>query len=440
MSSDDKKDLSIVVPVYNAVDFLPRCLDSILAQTIDHTHMETILVDDGSTDGSGALCDEYAKRYPGFFRVVHQANTGGPAAPRNRGIEEAQGRYLFFCDNDDYFGEEAAERMLEHARAWNSDVLLVRLGVTNRVAEVWNLFKGESVPQADLYASGAVDTLGPWKLYRRALLIDHDIRFPEDCSLDDSVFTLNAYLHADTISIAKDYDYYYWTIRDDRGNLSSGGGSDSSTWRNVEARLEGARRMLSLVDSHADRDKALPLHLKIIGHPSFNTMKLIAKGGLEGEYKAARALFAPYLTDALLECMAFEKRVVYTCLRKGSDYECFCAAARSAREGVRRFHYLEGYFTCQKAFDEGEPCGACQQCVECEIERIWAIDASQPENMSEKDAIEISWLEKEEARERMSSHLAGRMALRLSRMPAFQSVLKPVKRRVFGAHDARPKN
>ena len=89
--------VSIVVPVYGAETFLPRCLDSVLAQTF--TDWECILVEDGSPDQSGAICDSYAQKDP-RFRVVHQPNQGGSAA-RNNGVKLAQGTYLVFLDNDD---------------------------------------------------------------------------------------------------------------------------------------------------------------------------------------------------------------------------------------------------------------------------------------------------------------------------------------------------
>lgn len=89
---------SAVIPVYNAQRYLPACLDSVLAQDTPSEY-EAVLVDDGSTDRSGAICDEYAAR-DGRVRVIHQEN-GGPGAARNRGLREAKGRYVLFLDADD---------------------------------------------------------------------------------------------------------------------------------------------------------------------------------------------------------------------------------------------------------------------------------------------------------------------------------------------------
>lgn len=92
--------VSVIVPVYNTGKYLARCLDSLAAQTFEPGELEIIVVDDGSTDDSGSIADDYAERYPNI-RVIHQDNAGSSAA-RNAGIKEARGRYLGFVDSDDY--------------------------------------------------------------------------------------------------------------------------------------------------------------------------------------------------------------------------------------------------------------------------------------------------------------------------------------------------
>jgi glycosyltransferase involved in cell wall biosynthesis len=99
--------ISIIIPVFNAEQYLRRCLDSVKAQT--YTVFEAILVDDGSTDSSGRICDEYA-RVDRRFRVVHQPNQGVSAA-RNRGLDLAIGDYIYFADADDELRPEALEHL-----------------------------------------------------------------------------------------------------------------------------------------------------------------------------------------------------------------------------------------------------------------------------------------------------------------------------------------
>ena len=90
--------ISIIVPVYNVEEYLPACLDSIINQT--YTEIEIILVDDGSTDSSGEICDRYAK-IDERVKVIHKSN-GGLSDSRNVGIQVAKGEYIGFVDSDDY--------------------------------------------------------------------------------------------------------------------------------------------------------------------------------------------------------------------------------------------------------------------------------------------------------------------------------------------------
>ena len=108
-------DATVVVAVYNTMPYLTECLRSLSRQTIGLDRLQVITVDDGSTDGGGAELDRWAERYPGAFTVLHQANSGGPAAPSNRALEIATGRYLFFLGADDHLGEEALERLVRAA-------------------------------------------------------------------------------------------------------------------------------------------------------------------------------------------------------------------------------------------------------------------------------------------------------------------------------------
>ena len=96
-------EFSVIVPVYNVEQYLIRCLESLRRQTFEG--YEAILVDDGSTDRSGAICDRYADM-DSRFRVIHRQN-GGLAAARNTGLDKAQGAYIMFLDSDDDLEKEA---------------------------------------------------------------------------------------------------------------------------------------------------------------------------------------------------------------------------------------------------------------------------------------------------------------------------------------------
>lgn len=117
-----KELVTIIVPVYNAGVYLSPCLESLIAQS--HRALEIILVDDGSTDGSGAVCDEFA-RLDGRVKVVHQENSGVSAA-RNKGLENASGAYLTFVDADDALLPHAVETALRYL--WETDADVVTYG------------------------------------------------------------------------------------------------------------------------------------------------------------------------------------------------------------------------------------------------------------------------------------------------------------------------
>jgi len=117
----DEKLISIIVPVYNIEEYLPRCIESILKQT--YTNLELILVDDGSTDKSGEICDRYA-RIDDRVRVHHKKN-GGSSSARNAGILLAKGQYVGFVDSDDYIEKDMYKRMVEAAKESGCNIIQV---------------------------------------------------------------------------------------------------------------------------------------------------------------------------------------------------------------------------------------------------------------------------------------------------------------------------
>ena len=116
---EQEKTLSVIVPVYRVEDYLRRCVDSILAQ--DVPGMEVILVDDGSPDGSGSICDAYARQDP-RVQVIHKEN-GGLSSARNAGLDRATGEFVSFVDSDDYLEPGAYSAMLALAKAQEAQLV-----------------------------------------------------------------------------------------------------------------------------------------------------------------------------------------------------------------------------------------------------------------------------------------------------------------------------
>jgi poly(ribitol-phosphate) beta-N-acetylglucosaminyltransferase len=215
-----QRDVTVVIPVFNTRPYLTRCLHSLAGQTIGTDRMQVIAVDDGSTDGSGALLDRFARRQADWLTVIHQPNSGGPAGPCNQALDRATGRYVLFLGADDYLGREALGRMVDLADRYASDVLVFRMvGVNNRFTSQ-DLYT-ETVPEISLYDSALPYSLANTKLFRRELIERYQLRYPEDMPMgSDQPFTIEACVRARRISVAADYDYYYIVRRLDAGNIT----------------------------------------------------------------------------------------------------------------------------------------------------------------------------------------------------------------------------
>lgn len=124
--------ISVIIPVYNVKNYIKDCLDSVVAQRFPNK--EVILVDDGSTDGSGEICDEYSAKYANF-RVIHKANSG-PSPSRNVGIDEAHGQWLIFLDSDDVWSDpDCLQKLYSYATKLNLDVVRFEAQTVNERLE-----------------------------------------------------------------------------------------------------------------------------------------------------------------------------------------------------------------------------------------------------------------------------------------------------------------
>ncbi|MFJ5259711.1 glycosyltransferase family 2 protein [Streptomyces sp. NPDC088387] len=231
-------DVSVIIGAYEAMPYLVECLKSVEAQTIGPGRMEVIAVDDGSTDGTGEYLEEFAARVAIPVTVIRQQNSGGPSGPRNVGLGRATGRFVFFLDADDRLGPEALERMVAAADRNGTDVVLGRVEGVNRSApkSMW----GKSLDRTDVYSSNIKFTLSAQKLFRRELLSRHGMRFDESLwTGEDALFTMEAYLRADGVSVVADYTCYYLVGRTDGKHVTKSGG--------YELRFDSARALMGLI-------------------------------------------------------------------------------------------------------------------------------------------------------------------------------------------------
>lgn len=206
------KDLiSIIIPVYNAERYLKKCIESILTQTYEK--IEVILIDDGSKDNSGKICDEYATK-DGRIRVIHKKNAGVSAA-RNTGIENAQGEFIAFVDSDDWLEKNSLEILHKEITEQNADIVAgTFVKIREKGAVKHNLKSGiykdgriaESIIDLMEFLWGTV-----WaKLFRRDIIANEKILFNPEIPMGEDTLFLMKYMQFCKKIILKDelvYNY-----------------------------------------------------------------------------------------------------------------------------------------------------------------------------------------------------------------------------------------
>ena len=208
----DSSDIcvSVIVPVYKVEDYLYRCLDSLAAQ--DLNNIEFLLIDDGSPDKSGEMCEEYARKDP-RFRVFHKEN-GGLSSARNYGIDRARGEFIMFVDSDDWVRSDFCRTAYSCAIKNNSDLVMFCNKVVRNVYEtsferVTELAEGhKSWMEAIDLLLGGVNVYAWNKLYKRSLF--EGIRYPEGRLFEDQPVTWKLVSKAQNVYFTNEVLYFYF--------------------------------------------------------------------------------------------------------------------------------------------------------------------------------------------------------------------------------------
>lgn len=214
---------SVIVPIYNGEQYIHRCVDSILAQTFED--FELILVDDGSTDSCGQICDEYATKDSRVV-VIHSVNQGVSLA-RNKGLSVARGEYVAFCDGDDFYKDCLLEHTYETAKKTGAEVvsfLLERISDEDQTEKhdiLIETFDLENEKRFDfMYKVVTWQTKG-WQacrsIFKRDIIEANKILFCGTCGnfAEDLGFTLEYLLYASRIVFLNEYLYCYYDVRQD---------------------------------------------------------------------------------------------------------------------------------------------------------------------------------------------------------------------------------
>ena len=244
-SSSSAPKVSVIIPVYNTAKYLRQCLDSVAGQTLED--IEIICIDDGSTDESPNILQEYAQR-DRRFRIFHQQNLFAGVA-RNTGIDHARGDYLVFWDSDDYFDPRALKLMYERAKQDDADICVC--GASRYFEET-----GDVIPNDKYLDSGRLPddpafnrrsnpdyiltftTVMLWnKMYSRAFVGREHLRFPPRRYAEDAPFSVQALLKADRIVVVQEYLVTYRVGRADSlvGTLDKSPTDTIEAWEEIWA-------------------------------------------------------------------------------------------------------------------------------------------------------------------------------------------------------------
>ena len=226
--------ISIIVPVYKVEKYLHRCIDSILSQSF--TDFELILVDDGSPDNCGKICDEYAQK-DSRIRVFHKPN-GGVSSARNLGLNNARGEWIAFVDSDDYIEVDYLEELISYETINNSEII----AISNKLDE-----KNKSITLSRdkfglLFSLYKFDKFcPPWgKLFKKNIIFNHKLRFNIKIRLgEDMMFVLSYLLNTEKITLVSSNKYNYEIGRPD---------SLTKVLNSYDTELAGYHEIVRIVD------------------------------------------------------------------------------------------------------------------------------------------------------------------------------------------------
>ena len=204
--------ISVIIPIYNVQEYLPKCIESVLQQT--YHNLEIILVDDGSPDKCGKICEAYAKK-DNRIRVIHKKNEGVSSA-RNTGLEYASGEYISFIDSDDWITKNAYQVLYQGMKRYDADCAV---GKCIHVIDKKGTLRPQKSPAQAVRCETPEETIkntlltgsAIWnRLYKRKIF--EKLRFPADRINDDEFIALRAYAKCNKI-VFLNQDTYYYRIR-----------------------------------------------------------------------------------------------------------------------------------------------------------------------------------------------------------------------------------
>ncbi|MFW6741732.1 glycosyltransferase family 2 protein [Leuconostoc sp. DB-1] len=280
MNQDEFK-VSVVIAHYNAGNYIRKALDSLVRQTMNQDDFEVIIVDDKSTKPLDII-QEYASQLKHLRIIIEDQNHGYPSIPRNHGIAKARGTFIMLMDQDDNLADDTLLTFVEFAGD-DSDVIIGKYAEGKMYNGTQVPFKNDTnIKDASIITDHILSTLAPHKMYRRAMLNQYDVRFPDSSYIpveEDQVFNMKAYSVSRKISILADKDYYYWNQREDFGNL---GKSSSYTYNEPWKYLNILSEVYNIIEaspnwSLAQQSKLKAMYIGRLFNSSYTTVLEIIK-------------------------------------------------------------------------------------------------------------------------------------------------------------------
>lgn len=357
--------VSIIVPVYNAEKTIERCVSSILDQT--YKDFELLLLDDGSTDDSGRICDEYAKRDT-RVRVCHKASSG-VSDTRNQGIDMAEGEYLQFVDSDDWISPDATKRFVKTAQENGCDLVIADFYrvIGKRLSPKGNI--DEAGPfSREKYAAFMMESPADFyygvlwnKLFRREIVEKYGLRMDPSVSwCEDFMFNLEYIRHAKVFCAIQIPLYYYVKTK---GSLASQGMNFSRTVRMKRDVFDCYNNFYKNIFSEEDYEKIrFQVYRFLIDAAGDGTLSLGAKKLENRLYISMEALGG---TGALAEAYRYNKLLDYYLEPIGIKYDL-------SLQDVRLLLCLEGTASPCSKRDLADRLGETSQGITHRLQKLAA--------------------------------------------------------------------
>ncbi|MBR0173616.1 MAG: glycosyltransferase [Lachnospiraceae bacterium] len=208
------KLLTVSVAAYNVSSYLPKLISSVTDADVTD-HIEVLIINDGSTDDTAAIANDFEKRFPSAIRVIHQEN-GGHGSTVNRGIREANGKYFRALDGDDWLHSASLRKLVMRLADLDADLIVAPYCECHEGGEETVVSRFSALEKERVYPLEEVVKRVPWMsfhtlIYKTALLREHDIRLDENCFYEDTEYALYPLPHVNTVYCFGDHLYCYRT-------------------------------------------------------------------------------------------------------------------------------------------------------------------------------------------------------------------------------------